>query len=102
MHKVGLYMVTTAILQDFGEVVRHFDLAQSWVVWAETWRLYTLNLIFLLFSELRTCGIALLSLVLPFRRWYRLPVAGIILPYCRQLNLSLRQLGQGFECRYQL
>ncbi len=44
-------------------------------------------LIFLLFSEWRTGGIALPSLVSPSRRWYRPPIAGIALVDWRQLIL---------------
>ncbi len=43
-------------------------------------------LIFLLFSEGCTAGIALLLLVSPSRHWYRPPVAGIALLHWRQLN----------------
>ena len=38
------------------------------------------------------CSPSGVQVVSPSRRWYRPPVAGIALPCCRQLNLSLRQL----------
>ncbi len=48
-----------------GRIPTHFDIM--------------LYLIFLLFSERCTAGIALRLLVSPSRRWYRPPVAGIAL-----------------------